>query len=109
MITFDERMAQLNPERRAKIEARTDKLHREYLILRSLREQLNLTQEELAGRIGVQQPTISKLENGECRLTLETLSDIITALGGEWEINVRLPGSDSVRLIGSQEFTSPNT
>jgi transcriptional regulator with XRE-family HTH domain len=97
-------MAQLNPERRAKIEARTDKLHREYLILRSLREQLNLRQEELAERTGIKQPTISKLENGDRRLTLETLSNIIAALGGEWEINVKLPGGESVRLIGSEEF-----
>jgi hypothetical protein len=33
MMTLEERMARLNPERRAKIEARTDELHREYLAL----------------------------------------------------------------------------
>jgi hypothetical protein len=43
MMTLEERMARLNPERRAKIEARTDELHREYLALRKLREKLNLT------------------------------------------------------------------
>jgi hypothetical protein len=44
MITLEERMAQLNPERRAKIEARTNELHQKYLVLRKLREKLNLTQ-----------------------------------------------------------------
>ncbi len=107
MTTLEERMTQLTPERRAKIEARTDKLHQEYLALRTLRKKLNLTQGEMAERLGVKQPSISKLENGDRRLTLETLSDIITALGGEWEINVKLPGTKVMRLIGSEEFQHP--
>jgi hypothetical protein len=32
MVNHDERMASLSPERQAKIEARTDELHREYLV-----------------------------------------------------------------------------
>jgi transcriptional regulator with XRE-family HTH domain len=100
-------MTQLAPERRAKIEARTDKLHQEYLALRTLRKKLNLTQGEMAERLGVKQPSISKLENGDRRLTLEVLSDIISALGGEWEISVKLPGTKAMRLIGSEEFPHP--
>jgi transcriptional regulator with XRE-family HTH domain len=107
MTKLEERMTQLTPERRAKIEARTDELHQEYLALRTLRKKLNLTQEEMAERLGVKQPSISKLENGDRRLTLETLSDIIAALGGEWEINVKLPGTKAMRLIGSEEFPHP--
>jgi transcriptional regulator with XRE-family HTH domain len=104
MTTLEERMTQLSPERRAKIEARTDELHQEYLALRMLRKKLNLTQGEMAERLGMKQPSISKLENGDRRLTLEMLSDIITALGGEWEINVKLPDTKAMRLIGSEEF-----
>jgi DNA-binding XRE family transcriptional regulator len=104
MVTFEERMGQLTPERRAKIESRTDRLHREYVVLRKLREQLNITQEEMAQRIGVKQPAISKLEKGDRRLTLETLSEIITALGGEWELTVKLPNTEAVLLVGSDNF-----
>jgi hypothetical protein len=43
MVTFDERMGQLEPERRAKIEERTEELHRKYVTLRTLRERLNIT------------------------------------------------------------------
>ncbi|NJM77543.1 MAG: helix-turn-helix transcriptional regulator [Acaryochloridaceae cyanobacterium RU_4_10] len=107
MTTLEERMAQLTPERRAKIEARTDELHQEYLALRTLRKKLNLTQGEIAERLGVKQSSISKLENGDRRLTLEILSDVIAALGGEWEINVKLPGTKAMRLIGSEEFQHP--
>lgn len=98
-------MGQLVPERRAKIEARTEELHREYVTLRTLRERLNITQAEMAHRIGVKQPAISKLENGDRRLTLETLSEVVTALGGEWELTVKLPNTEAVRLVGSETFS----
>ncbi len=104
MATYEERMRKLSPERRARIEARTDELHQEYLALKKLREMLNLTQSEMATRIGVKQPAISKLENGDHRLTLDTLSTIIASLGGEWELTVRLPDIGSVRLTGSEDY-----
>jgi len=67
---------------------------------------LDLTQGEMAKRIGVKQPAISKLENGERRLTLDTLSNVIASLGGEWELTVRLPDIGTVRLTGSEDFES---
>ena len=106
MVTFDERMAQLNPERKTKIESRTDDLHQNYVLLREIREKLNLTQAEMAQRVGVKQPAISKLENGDRRLTLETLSEIITALGEEWKLNVKLSGNEVMRLAGSKDFAA---
>lgn len=48
----------------------------------------------MAKRIGVKQPAISKLENGDRCLTLEALSEVITALGGEWEITIKLLDSE---------------
>ncbi len=95
-------MARLPKTRREKIEKRTDELHQEYLILRKLREKLDLTQGEIAQKIGVKQPAVSKLESGERKLTFETFSKVITALGGQWELNVELPNLGLVRLTGSQ-------
>jgi len=65
---------------------------------------LNLTQVEMANRIGVKQPAISKLENGESRLTLDVLSTIITSLGGEWELTVKLPNIAPARLTSNEDF-----
>ena len=96
-------MARLPKARREKIEKRTDELHQEYKILRDLREMLDLTQGEMAKKIGVKQPAVSKLESGERRLTFETFSKVITALGGEWELNVELPNLGVVRFTGSQD------
>lgn len=97
-------MARLSPERRAKIEDRTDELHREYLTLKKLREKLNLTQAEMATRVGVKQPAISKLENGERRLTFDTFSTIVASLGGEWELNVKLPDIGTARFTSNEDF-----
>jgi len=97
-------MARLSPERRAKIEARSDELHQEYLALKKLRQMLNLTQEEMAARVGVKQPEISKLENGERRLTLDVLSSIVASVGGEWELTVKLPDIGTARLTSNEDF-----
>lgn len=104
MVTYEERMARLSPERRAKIEDRTDELHREYLTLKKLREKLNLTQAEMATRVGVKQPAISKLENGERRLTFDTFSTIVASLSGEWELNVKLPDIGTARFTSNEDF-----
>ena len=56
----------------------------------ALREKLNLTQAELAERIGVTQPYIARIENDEAsNLSLETLVKIVEALNGAIEIRIR--------------------
>lgn len=40
----------------------------------------------------------------EVKLTLGALSEIISALSGEWEITVKLPDSEVIRLTGSEDF-----
>lgn len=97
-------MARLPKARREKIEKRTDELHREHTILRELREMLELTQGEMAQIIGIQQPAVSKLESGERKLTFETFSKIVAALGGEWHLSVELPNLGVVKLTESQDF-----
>ncbi len=52
-----------------------------------LREQQNLTQAELAHRVGVSQPFIAKLESGETHnFSLETLVKLAVALDSELEV-----------------------
>jgi DNA-binding Xre family transcriptional regulator len=62
-----------------------NELEPEFELLRSLislREQLGITQEELASRIGTKQSAISRLEQGAiARIKMETLKKIADALG----------------------------
>lgn len=48
--------------------------------LKKLREAKKLTQEVLAERIGIGPTTLSKMENGKCFVTSDTIVNIIKAL-----------------------------
>lgn len=49
--------------------------------IRQLRKERNLTQSELAARIGVQQSDLCRMENGEYRVSLDTLFKILGVFG----------------------------
>ena len=56
--------------------------------IRSARERLNMTQEQLAERIGKKPTYISKIENDGENITLRTLFDIVErGLGGKLRIS----------------------
>ncbi len=59
--------------------------------IKSAREQLNLTQEQLADRIEKKRSYISKIENDGENITLRTLYDIVErGLGGHLRISFEL-------------------
>lgn len=59
--------------------------------IKSAREQLNLTQEQLADRIEKKRSYISKIENDGENITLRTLYDIVErGLGGRLRISFEL-------------------
>ncbi len=59
--------------------------------IKSAREELGLTQGELAARIGKKREFISKIENDGENITLKTLFDVIErGLGGRLNIGVEL-------------------
>jgi len=103
MITLDERMAKLPKARRERIKKRAAQLHREYTIIKRLRELCDLTQKEMESKTGVKQSVLSKLENGDRRITLTALSQVVDALGGEWELRVKLPNRKTVTLAESEK------
>ena len=49
--------------------------------IRQLRKERDLTQSELAQRIGVQQSDLCRMENGEYRVSLDTLFKILGVFG----------------------------
>ena len=61
--------------------------------LRDLREVHGLSQTELAARLGIQQAAVSKVERRQ-DLHLDTLSAIVTALGGTLDMKVKFPGGE---------------
>jgi transcriptional regulator with XRE-family HTH domain len=79
-----------------------DQIRLEEITLRHLREKLGLSQSELAQRMDVQQPAISKLERRQ-NLELNTLRSVVTALGGTIEIIVRIPDREPILLSDYQQ------
>ena len=49
-------------------------------IIREARKQLNLSQKELAEKMGVKQSLVSRWESGECNYPIDTLVEIANAL-----------------------------
>lgn len=100
--TLSEELNKLPRERQELIEARASHIHLEEITLRHLREKLGLSQSELAERLEVQQPAISKLERRQ-NLELNTLRAVVNALGGTIEIIVRVPNKEPILLSDYQE------
>ena len=68
--------------------------------LREVREAQGVTQQELAKRMNITQPTISALESGDLeRSGLTTLISYVEALGGTIEVTARF-GDRRLRLAG---------
>lgn len=75
-------------DRTARNHARKAETSVEYATLEELRIALGLSQEELAGRLEVQQPAISKLTS-RSDMRISTLRDLITAMGGELHVTAK--------------------
>ena len=71
-------------------ELRMDVLGR---MIKSVRKERKLTQEELGKLVGVQKSQISKLESSANSATIETIIKVFKALKAEINFNVKLEGS----------------
>jgi len=97
MSTLQDKLAELNPERRASVMTRTDELIAEELTLRQLRESRKMTQSAIAERLDIGQHSVSRMESrGDIKLS--TLRTYIEALGGELNISATFPDQDEVIL-----------
>ncbi|GKW24743.1 helix-turn-helix domain-containing protein [Pectobacterium versatile] len=97
MATLKEMMAKRSPESRARIEARTAEIRQE-ITLAKLREELNMSQTQLALALGVKQPSIVKMEKVDNDPKLSTLKRYVTALGGKLTLDVTLPDGKRIAL-----------
>ncbi|MCP1438846.1 transcriptional regulator with XRE-family HTH domain [Erwinia persicina] len=95
MATLDELMNEVSPARRAKIEERAEEMVRE-ITLAQMREELQISQTELAATLGVKQPAVARMERVDNDPRLSTLKRYVAALGGELSIDVKLPSGKRV-------------
>jgi transcriptional regulator with XRE-family HTH domain len=104
--TLKDKMAQLTPERRARIQAEADRLHAEYQTLKELRKARELTQVQLAASLGIRQATIAQLEK-RSDLMISTLRSYVEAMGGRLRLTVEFPDKAPVALEGFGDAEEP--
>ena len=95
MATLKELIAQQSAESQERIAAKVDVIRR-IVALNQLREELNISQTELAAAMGVKQPTVAKIEQPGNDPRLSTLKRYVSALGGEMSIDVTLPNGKRI-------------
>ena len=64
--------------------------------LTQLRNEVRLSQQELAERMGISQPSLSAMEKINLNMKLTTLKKYIEAIGGKVSLSVELPGSKKI-------------
>ncbi len=86
---FRDLVAQMPQERQARIAAETQRLIDE-MLLQELRRALDLTQQQVAATLGINQVAVSKME-GQTDMYVSTLRRFVEAMGGELRIVARFP------------------
>jgi len=59
--------------------------------LQSIREELEMTQSELARNMGISQPSVVAIEQRGSEVKLSTIKRYIEAMGGKMSIDIELP------------------
>jgi transcriptional regulator with XRE-family HTH domain len=95
--TLQEVIDSLPKAEQVRIEKRYRELKDEVESLQQLRRAAGKAQTEIAARLKIKQPSVSKIEK-QTDLYLSTLRNYVEALGGELELIVRLPGRAPLRI-----------
>ena len=101
-ITLKDKMKELSPAQRKKVEARAAELIAEEMTLRELRHARKLTQVKMAKTLGVTQDSVSRLEK-RTDLLLSTLRKTVEAMGGNLSLIAEFPNRAPVVLSGIAE------
>lgn len=83
-------MKQLNPEVVEAAKVRAEQKVLEFR-LAQLREQLELSQSDLAKVLGISQPSVANLEKRGAEIKLASLKRYVEAMGGKLSLDIELP------------------
>src|SRR5271165_2660141 len=100
--TLKDKMKELSPAQRKKVEARAAELIAEEMTLRELRHARKLTPVKIAKMLGVTQDSVSRLEK-RSDLLLSTLRKTVEAMGGNLSLIAEFPDRAPVVLSGIAE------
>ncbi len=90
MSTYKDLLAKESPEMLARVAERVEEASLR-IALSMLRDELNISQTELAAMMGIKQPSVARMEQPDNDPRLSTLKRYVQALGGELSLDVTLP------------------
>ena len=108
MTTLTEKLGQLPPERRKKIEDLAKALIAEEMSLRDLRKALKQTQVSVAKELGINQENVSRIET-RSDLLISTLNSYIEAMGGTLRLVAEFPDRPPISLTGITALDNEDT
>ncbi|GJC07601.1 MULTISPECIES: helix-turn-helix domain-containing protein [Aeromonas] len=88
--TLTEMLASRSEDSQQRIKDMADELMLE-VRLQAVREELEVSQVELASALGITQPAIVKLEQRGSDVKLSTMKRYVEAMGGKLRVDVELP------------------
>lgn len=88
--TLQEMLAERSLDSQARIKQLAEQLLLENQLFR-IREELEISQKELAQTMGIKQPSLSAIENRGNDLKISTMKKYVEAMGGKLRIDVELP------------------
>ncbi len=91
--TLEELLAMESSENKKRIQEKSERLKEDYL-LTQIRNDLNMSQTELAKALGISRPAVSKMEKMKQNIGILTLKKYIKALGGQLSLQIRMPTGD---------------
>jgi transcriptional regulator with XRE-family HTH domain len=105
-VPYEKVFSKFPPARQRKIKARAAELIAEEYALRDLRLAKEVTQEQVAERLGGRQVYVSRLEK-RADMKLSTLRNYVRAIGGDLQLMVTFPEGKAVKLrdIGTPKAT----
>jgi transcriptional regulator with XRE-family HTH domain len=98
---FKELQEKMTPEARKRADAKYRRLIQE-MALDELRAARELTQQQLARTLGVNQPAVSRIES-KADMYVSTLANFVKAMGGKLEIRAVFPDGE-VRISQFSEL-----
>ena len=98
-VNVEDKIARLDPDRRQRVEDRAQELIAEEMTIRELRKARQLTQVNVARKLGISQDGVSRLEQ-RSDLLLSTLRKTVEAMGGNLSLVAKFPDRPPVELAG---------
>ena len=90
MATLQELLARESAENQVLIQQTAEDMLLEHQLYK-IREELEISQKELAATLGIKQPSLSAIENRGNDLKISTIKKYVEAMGGKLRLDVELP------------------